>query len=109
MVNPCTKVPATSQFCVAYYKKKASEHSFSEVFAMIPASQLVECNRPVPKARSRRNRRQKCRECSYYHLHCNLNNTLFHFLIKSFLILYSCLSLCSRLRRIASHWGLALT
>ena len=50
MVNPCTKVPATSQFCVAYYKKKASEHSFSEVFAMIPASQLVEYDRAVPHA-----------------------------------------------------------
>ncbi len=62
----------------------------------------------MPKARSGRNGRQKCRERSYYHLHCNLNNTLFHFLFKSFLILYSCLSLCSRLRRIASHWGLAL-
>ena len=66
-------------------------------------------NRPMPQARSRRNRRQKCRERSYYDLHCYLDNTLFHFLIKSFLILYSCLSLCSRLRRIASHWGLALT
>ena len=54
-----------------------------------------ECNRPVPKARSGRNGRQKCRERSYYHLHCNLNNTLFHFLFKSFLILYSCLSLGS--------------
>ena len=80
MVNPCTKVPATSQFCVAYYKKKASEHSFSEVFAMIPASQLVEYDRAVPKARSGRDGRQEGRECSYYDLHCNLNNTLFHFL-----------------------------
>ena len=55
----------------------------------------LEYNRPVPKARSRRNRRQKCRERSYYDLHCYLDNTLFHFLIKSFLILYSCLSLGS--------------
>jgi len=62
----------------------------------------------MPHTRSRRNGRQEGRECSYYHLHCNLNETLFHFLFKSFLILYSCLSLCSRLRRIASHWGLAL-
>ena len=68
----------------------------------------LESDRPVPKARSRRDGRQEGRECSYYHLHCYLNNTLFHFLFKSFLILYSCLSLCSRLRRIASHWGLAL-
>ena len=92
MVNPCTKVPATSQFCVAYYKKKASEHSFSEVFAMIPASQLVEYNRAVPKARSGRDGRQEGRECSYYDLHCYLNNTLFHFLSKSFLILKFCAS-----------------
>ena len=56
MVNPCTKVPATS------------------------ASQLVEYNRPMPKARSGRDGRQEGRECSYYDLHCNLNNTLFHFL-----------------------------
>ncbi len=67
-----------------------------------------EYDRPVPHARSGRDGRQEGRECSYYHLHCYLNNTLFHFLINSFLILYSCLSLCSRLRRIASHWGLAL-
>ena len=109
MVNPCTKVPATSQFCVAYYKKKASEHSFSEVFAMIPASQLVEYDRAVPHARSGRDGRQEGRECSYYHLHCYLNNTLFHFLFKSFLILYSCLSLGSGTAANASRWGLVLT
>ena len=78
MVNPCTKVPATSQFCVAYYKKKASEHSFSEVFAMIPASQLVEYDRAVPKARSGRDGRQEGRECSYYHLHCYFNDAFLH-------------------------------
>jgi len=44
----------------------------------------------------------------YYHLHCNLNNTLFHFLIKSVILRFR-FSLCSRLRRIVSHWGLVLT
>ena len=92
MVNPCTKVPATSQFCVAYYKKKASEHSFSEVFAMIPASQLVEYDRAVPHARSGRNGRQEGRECSYYDLHCNLNNTLFHLLLLSLILHFHCAS-----------------
>ena len=61
----------------------------------------------MPHARSRRNRRQKCRERSYYNLHCNLNNTLFHFFIKSVILCFR-FSLCSRIRRIASHWGLAL-
>ena len=55
----------------------------------------LEYNRPVPHARSGRDGRQEGRECSYYDLHCNLNNTLFHFLVNSFLILYSCLSLGS--------------
>ena len=44
----------------------------------------LECNRPVPKARSGCDGRQEGRERSYYDLHCNLNNTLFHFLFKSF-------------------------
>ena len=52
----------------------------------------LEYNRPVPHARSGRNRRQEGRERSYYDLHCNLNNTLFHFLSKSFLILKFCAS-----------------
>ena len=61
----------------------------------------------MPHTRSRRNGRQEGRECSYYNLHCNLNNTLFHFLIKSVILCFR-FSLCSRIRRIASHWGLAL-
>ena len=51
-----------------------------------------ECNRAVPHARSGRNGRQEGRECSYYNLHCNLNDTLFHFLFNSFLILIICAS-----------------
>ena len=66
-----------------------------------------EYDRAVPHATRGRDGRQEGRECSYYDIHCYLNNTLFHFLFKSFLILYSCLSLCSRLRRIASHCALA--
>ncbi len=46
----------------------------------------------MPHTRSRRNGRQEGRECSYYNLHCNLNNTLFHFLFNSFLILKFCAS-----------------
>ncbi len=46
----------------------------------------------MPHARSGRDGRQEGRERSYYHLHCNLNNTLFHFLSKSFLILKFCAS-----------------
>ena len=51
-----------------------------------------EYDRAVPQARSGRDGRQEGRECSYYDLHCNLNNTLFHFLSKSFLILKFCAS-----------------
>ena len=66
-----------------------------------------EYNRPVPQARSGRDGRQEGRERSYYHLHRYLNNTLFHFLIKSLILCFR-FSLCSRIRRIASRWGLAL-
>ena len=69
----------------------------------------LECNRPVAQARSGRDGRQEGRERSYYHLHCYLNNTLFHFLFNSFLILYSCLSLGSGTAANASRWGLVLT
>ena len=58
----------------------------------------------MPQARSGRDGRQEGRERSYYYLHCNLNNTLFHFLIKSFLILKFCASSAAN----ASRWGLAL-
>ncbi len=86
----------------------------------------LEYNRPKPHARSGRDGRQEGRERSYYDLHCYLNNTLFHFLSKSFLMLKFCassaaspltgvwhcrnrLSMGSGTAAIASHWGLALT
>ena len=62
----------------------------------------------MPHATRGRDGRQEGRECSYYDLHCYLNNTLFHSLFNSFLILCFRFSLCSRIRRIVSHWGLAL-
>ena len=58
------------------FKNPSSEMSLTRDFDRV----LLERDRAVPKARSGRNRRQEGRECSYYDLHCYLNNTLFHFL-----------------------------
>ena len=58
----------------------------------------------MPHATRGRDGRQEGRERSYYYLHCNLNNTLFHF---PFQIFFDSDILCF-FRRPASRWGLAL-
>ena len=58
--------------------KKTSESIFSEVFAMIPVALLREWERSVTHARRGCDGREEGCESGYYHLHRNLNDTLFH-------------------------------
>ena len=47
-------------------------------FSLSLRPRSLERNRSVSHTTCRCNRRQKCRECGYYHLHRHLNDPLFH-------------------------------